>query len=206
MPEKEYKQNLSISEYVQTVCTTLIKPENTLKKLSLNIYQLCSYLLISAFLYALIANLFTMFSPFVLLILSPVSVMPHTLLISASLYIIFGKLKGSTLSFKKCFKISSYLLISLIPFMAIIFTDARDNLILITIKTLPFIYFAILLYHATSAHVCKLKISRLIMLNMLDILIILLTSTLIFTINICLIQFIGSYLFGFKYIWRIHYF
>lgn len=196
---------LNIFDYFRAVYETIFLPAKTFEKLELNSYQLLSFLVLSAWLYAIIANILKTLSPFVLLITSPISVIPHVYFIALSLYLIFGKLFKANTTFKECFKISSYILIALLPFMAIEFLKYRDTAILLFIKSLPFLYFIYLTYKATMIRFNTIGKQNIIRGNMLACLLIFFISTLVFSINMGILVFICEHVAGFNYIWFTNY-
>lgn len=205
MPPGKNIYNLSIIDYVKTIFNVIISPKKTFSELNLSYYQLISYLIVSGWLYAIIACLLKSLSPFWLLLFSPISIVIHTFLISLFLYLIFNKLLKSKASFAECFKIMSYILIAMLPFMSIVFIKNRDTLILLMIKSFPFIYFLILTYIASLINFKNIKYHKLIQGNVLASMSTFFISTIIFTINMILLTISSKLLFDFTYIWKIYY-
>lgn len=205
MFKKNNTYKTSIVNYIETIFKILLSPSKTFKYLDLSFYQLVSYLILSALFYAVIACLLRNLAPFLLIILSPISIIPHAFLIALSLYLIFIKLFHAEGSFEKCFKLSSYVLIALLPLMAIVFIKSHDTPVLLLIKALPFIYFLLLVYTASYTGFENLRFHKLIQGNVLSSLIILFVSTMVFTINIMILSFLSEVIFHYTYVWKIYY-
>ena len=195
----------SLREYIKLIYNVLLFPENTFQNLNLNYYQLTSYLVLSAWLYAVLANILKIFSVFIFLLLSPVSVLPHSASIALILYLIFGKLHNVKTSFKECFKISSYILIAFLPLMSLSCIPLNDTPLVITAKALPFVYFIFILYKATMVKFKKAGYKKIIMGNVLANLMIFFISTIIFSINMSILLFICEHILHFNYVWSFQY-
>jgi hypothetical protein len=173
--------------------------------MNLNYYQIISYLIISAWFYALIANTLKNLAPFLMLILAPLSVLPHAGLFALLLYLIFSNLCKSKISLKECFKLSTYIFIAILPLTGIVFIPNKDYYIILALKSLPFIYFIILTYLALSIKAADIKSRKRIQGNVLASLGILFISTIIFSINIYLVQSLSKLLFDYDYVWKFSY-
>jgi hypothetical protein len=195
----------SPGNYFKIIYNTITKPEKVLSTPKLSIYQIAVYLILSAFLYAVIANFIKTLAPFLLLLISPISVIPHTFFLALFLYLIFGKLYQTNFTLKESFKIIGYILIAMLPFMAIVFVSTRDTLPILLIKTLPFIYFLVLTYRATATKFKNIKKEKLIQGNVLACLSSFFVSTIIFTVNMAFVTFVNDLLFQYHYEWKDYY-
>jgi hypothetical protein len=198
-------ENPSLAGYFKTVFRVLFLPTQTFNNMNLNYYQIISYLIISAWFYALIANTLKNLAPFLMLILAPLSVLPHAGLFALLLYLIFSNLCKSKISLKECFKLSTYIFIAILPLTGIVFIPNKDYYIILALKSLPFIYFIILTYLALSIKAADIKSRKRIQGNVLASLGILFISTIIFSINIYLVQSLSKLLFDYDYVWKFSY-
>lgn len=203
-----YRQNIlqiSIYKYFETIFNVICRPSKTFKDLSISYHELICYLILSAWLYAIISCHLRTLSSYLLLILSPISIIPHTLLTGLVFYLIFIKLFKARGSFEECLKIASYIFIGLLPIMTVTFIKNSDNIVLFLIKALPFLYFLVLTYKASKISFPSLRINKLIQGNVLASLINLCVSTLVFSINMIILSFINSKVFDHSYVWKIYY-
>ena len=196
---------LSIKEYIQTIYRVLRFPDETFKSNQLNLYQITSYLILSAWLYSIIANYLKSLAPFVILILSPLSVIPHVLLTALVLYLVFNYLYNCNIKFSKCYNDVSYIFIALLPFMAIEFYQYFTEWPTIMIKTIPFLYLIILLYQFIKTNFEGIKLHKRLQALILCSLLIMFTSTIVFSINMGILVIIYEVVIGQNYVWRTNY-
>ena len=205
MSSNDKVNSTNLKDYLTVVYKTILFPSIAFKLLNLNTYQLISYLILSAWIYAVLANILKTYSAFTFLIMAPITVVPHTLLIALTLYLIFGKLNGAKTSFKDCFEVASYMLIALLPIMSISCLPFKKNLLIFIIKSLPFILYVMIQYRATCIKFKALPAGKIISGNVLSSLIIFLISTLIFSMNMAILLFICENIYHFDYVWSFHY-
>lgn len=196
---------LSIKEYIQTIYKVIRYPDETFKSNPLNLYQITGYLILSAWLYSIIANYLKSLAPFVILILSPLSVIPHVLLTALVLYLVFNNIYNCNIKFSKCYNDVSYIFIALLPFMAIEFYQYFTEWPSIMIKTIPFLYLIILLYQFIKTNFESIKLHKRLQALILCSLLIMFTSTIVFSINMGILVIIYEVVIGQNYVWRINY-
>lgn len=196
---------LSIKEYFQTIYKVIRYPDETFKSNPLSLYQITGYLILSAWLYSIIANYLKSLTPFVILILSPLSVIPHVLLIALVLYLVFNNVYNYNIKFSKCFNDVSYIFIALLPFMAIEFYQYLTEWPSIMIKTIPFLYLIILLYQFIKTNFVGIKLHKRLQALILCSLLIMFTSTIVFSINMGILVIIYEVWMGQNYVWHINY-
>lgn len=196
----------SLTSYLETIICVLSTPTKVYSKLKLETSELLSYVIVSGLFYAIIANILKTLAPFPLLILSPLSAIPHVFLLSVFIYLIFKKLYKADTNFKTCFKISCYTLIALLPLTAIVFAKNTDSLLILSLKFFPFIYYLILTHKAVSINFKNLSKKAIIQGNVLASLTSLFASTIVFTINMNILNFITEFIFHYQYIWKFNYY
>lgn len=205
MNTNNHQQKLTIKEYTQIIYRVIRYPDEIFKSNPLNLYQIISYLILSAWIYSIIANYLKSLAPFVLLILSPLSIIPHVLLTALTLYLIFNKVYRHNISFSKCFYDVSYIFIALLPFMAIEFYKYLTEWPFIMIKTIPFLYLIILLYQFIKTNFEDIKLHKRLQALILCSLLIMFISTIIFSLNMGILVIIYEVGIGQNYVWRINY-
>lgn len=199
------QHTLSIPEYTRSIYRVIRYPAEAFKEDPLNLYQLISYLLLSSWIYAIIANYLKSLAPFVLLVLSPLSVIPHVFLIALTLYLIFNKIYRCNISIYNCFKDVSLVFIALLPFMSIEFYRYLTAWPYIMIKMIPFLYLVILLYQFIKVNFEELNLQKRLQALILCCLLIMFISTLVFSINMGILVIIYEVVMGQNYVWRINY-
>lgn len=194
-----------ITEYFKTIYKTIRHPKRIFCNCELSLYQINCYLVLSAWLYALIANCLKTLAPFILLILSPLSIIPHLLLINISIYIIFKYIYNVKINFSKSYKDTSLIFIALLPFMSIEYFKYFRDWPLIMIKAIPFIYFIVLFYKFIQSNFKDLKTGKKVQSLVLSSLIILFISTIVFSINMSILIILYETVIKQNYLWHINY-
>lgn len=201
--DNQYK--LSINEYIKLIYRVIRYPGRVFQEEQLELYQIISYLILSAWIYSIIANHLKSLAPFILLVLSPLSVIPHVSLIALALYLVFNKIYNCEIKFSKCFKDVSLIFIALLPFMSIEFYRYFTQWPLIMIKTIPFFYVIILLYQIIKNNFQKHNIHKRIQALILCCLLTIFISTLVFSIDMGILVIFYELIIGQNYVWRINY-
>jgi hypothetical protein len=193
-----------ILEYFKIIISTLFKPKEVFKNQDITYKHLTGFIIISSIVYAILANIFRSYSLFMLLILSPLSIIPHWILTATGMHLIFNKVFQTDSSFSKCAKTTGYILVSLLPLISIVFCKNHDSPLLLTAKIIPFVLFTWLTYVSTQINYAKLSINKIIQGNILYLLIVLLISSIIFSIDMSLLIIISKLLFNYNYVWTFY--